>query len=59
MARFRFTFNHSDVNNGLGRADGVRPDTQIRAGVGHLHVGDEQSAVVSALHSSLVTSKRK
>lgn len=56
---FGSTFNHSDVNNSLGGTDGVRADAQIRAGVRNLHVGDEQSAVVSTLRSSLVRFRRK
>lgn len=54
-----FTFNHSDFNNSLGGADGVCADTQIRACVRNLHVGNEQSAVVGTLRTSLVRFRRK
>lgn len=56
---FYFTFNHSDLNNSLRGADGIRADAQVCAGIGNLHIRDEQCAVVSALRSSLVRFRRK
>lgn len=59
MSCLQFTFNHIDFNNSLGGANGVGADTQICSGVGNRHVGDEQSAIVGALRSSLVRFIRK
>lgn len=59
QAQTWFTFYHGDVDDFLGGADGVRADTQVRAGVWDLHVWDDQRAVVSAIHSSLVRYRKK
>lgn len=45
---WRLTFEHRDFNGSTIGANAVAADAHVRARVGHLDVGDEQSADVGA-----------
>ena len=53
------TFVHSDFNGSAIWANAVATNTHVGARVGHLDVGDEQSADVGAIHAGLKETHHK
>lgn len=49
----QLTFVHGDFNGGAIGTDIVAADTHVRAGIGHLNVGDEQGTDVCAVRTGL------